>query len=133
MSYTRVDATPIDFAPRRGTVLHNLERVSRIVLWAIGHVVLLFAEHAAELAAPFLILGGVIWWAVPQVFAAITLDGTANDILQTIRGRIPHELLLGSHLVSASSLITYGILCIAVVAICRTVTTALTSLMLDRR
>ena len=130
MSYTRLDA-PI--AGPRETLMLQLDRVSRVVLWGAIHAILMFAEHAAELAAPFLILGGAVWWAVPQVLSAITLDGQANDILQMVRTRVPREVLLGGSWVSAGSLVTDGVLCIAVVAICRTVSQGLTTLMLDRR
>ena len=130
MSYTRLDA-PV--AGSREMLMLQLDRISRVVLWGILNAILLFAEHAAELAAPFLILGGVIWWAIPQALAAISLDGQANDVLQMVRARVPQELLLGGSWVSASSLITDGVLCIAVVAICRTVSQGLTTLMLDRR
>jgi hypothetical protein len=137
MNYTRVDSASVGYteshtAQPRNAILLRLERMGRVALWAIVNTALLFAEHAAELAAPFLIIGGAVWWAIPQALSAITLDGPANDMLQVVRARVPHEILLGGNYVSASSLITDGILCIAVVAICRTVTTMITALLLDR-
>lgn len=126
MNYTRIE-TPVqsDGPPR-------IERISRVVAWAILNAALVFAEHAAELAAPFLLLGGAVWWAVPQVLSAITLEGQANDMLLMVRARVPHEILLAGSYVSASSLIVDGLLCIGVVAICRTGVTAIASLLLDR-
>ena len=131
MSYTRIEAAV--GRAREVAAMPQIERVSRMVAWAILNAVLLFAEHAAELAAPFLILGGVIWWAIPQALSAITLDGQANDMLLMVRARVPHEILLGGNYVSASSLIVDGVFCIAIVALCRTAATAITSLLLDRR
>ena len=138
MNYTRVDSPSVNYtetlpARLRQSVFPQLERMGRIALWAVINAALLFAEHAAELAAPFLIIGGAVWWAIPQALSAITLDGPANDMLQTVKARVPHEMLFGGNYVSASSLITDGVLCIAVVAICRTITTMLTTLLLDRR
>lgn len=126
MNYTRIETPAQSDGPPR------IERVSRVVAWAILNAALVFAEHAAELAAPFLLLGGAVWWAVPQVLSAITLDGQANDMLLMVRARVPHEILLAGSYVSASSLIVDGLLCIGVVAVCRTGVTAIASLLLDQ-
>ena len=91
------------------------------------------AEHLAELLAPLLLLGGAVWWAIPRASAAITLEGQANDLLQMVRNRVPHDVYIDGSYYSAGTLIWDGVLLIGVVAICRTLSTALTALLLDRR
>ncbi len=118
---------------RRPLVLPMLGRFACVGIWSVLNVGLLFAETLAELLAPFLLIGGAIWWAIPRALAAITLDGPANDVLQMVRARVPHDIYLDGSYYSASSLITDGIWLIAVVAICRTLSTALAALLLDRR
>ena len=127
MSFTRASIQPLAYAPA------PLMRAARVVVWAVINAALLFAEQVAELAAPFLFLAGTVWYAIPHALAAITLDGPANDMLHLVRSRVPHTILMGDTYVSASSLIYYAIICVAVVAICRTASTAITSLLLDRR
>ena len=128
MSYTRINA---DLDERR--VLPGLSHWARLAVWSVANAILVFAEHLAELFAPFLLLAGVIWWAVPRGLAAITLDGQANDLLQIVRARVPHDVYLDGSYYSAGTLIWDGIYLVAVVAICRTLSTVITTLLLDRR
>ncbi len=133
MSYTRLEAHDDD-QPRRQTLwLDGLTKVANIIVWAVITAALLFAEQLAELLAPFLLLAGAAWWALPRALDTITLEGPANDVLQTVRGHIPHEIVLGGDYYTAGALIWNGILCIAVVAICRTLSALIASLLLDRR
>lgn len=133
MSYTRLEAHDDD-QPQRPTLwLDSLSRGANIVIWAVINAALLFAEQLAELLAPLLMLAGAAWWAIPRALDTITLDGPANEVLQTVRAHIPHEIVLDGDYYTAGSLIWNGILCIAVVAICRTLSTLLANLLLDRR
>ncbi len=129
MSYTRLDA---DLDERR-VLLPGLSHFARLAVWSVVNAILVFAEHLAELFAPFLLLAGAIWWAIPRGLAAITLDGQANDLLQMVRGRVPHDVYIDGSYYSAGTLIWDGIMLVAVVAICRTLSTVITTLLLDRR
>ena len=133
MSYTRYEVEQPGVAPYRSLGFPAVSHVARVVIWSALNAVLLFAEHLAELLAPFLLLGGVIWWAVPKALAAITLDGQANDLLQMIRGHVPHDIYIDGSYYSSGTLFWDGIYLVAVVAICRTLSTAITALLLDRR
>jgi len=131
MSYTSLDVE--EQAGRRPLILPKIGRMACIGIWAVLNAGLLFAEQLAEIAAPLLLLGGAVWWAIPRGLAAITLEGQANDMLQMVRARFPYEIVLNGDVISASTLIDYGILCVVVVAICRTLATGLSTLLLDRR
>ncbi len=131
MSYTSIDVEEQD--ERRPLLLPRIGRLACIGIWAVLNAALLFAEQVAEFAAPLMLLGGVAWWAIPKGLAAITLDGQANDMLQMVRARFPYEIVLDGDVFSASSLINWGITCFVIVAICRTLTTVLATVLLDRR
>ena len=130
MSYSHLEA---EDERARTAFLPQLGRFARLVLWSVVNAALLFGEILAELLAPLLLLGGIVWWAIPRALAAITLDGPPGDLLQLVRSRVPHDIYLDGTYYSAATLITDGLWMIAVVAVCRTVSTALTSLLLDRR
>ncbi len=130
MSYSHLEA---EDERARTAFLPQLGRFARLALWSVVNAALLFGEILAELLAPLLLLGGIVWWAIPRALAAITLDGPPGDLLQLVRSRVPHDIYLDGTYYSAGTLITDGLWMIAVVAVCRTVSTALTSLLLDRR
>ena len=130
MSYSHFE---IEEEEARSTFLPQLGRYARLALWSVLNAALLFGEIVAELLAPLLLLGGIVWWAVPKALASITLDGPPGDLLQVVRSHVPHDIYLNGDYYSAGSLITDGLWMIAVVAICRTASTALTSLLLERR
>lgn len=132
MSYTRLDAAEPVYG-HEGSPLLRLGRLGRIALWSVANALLLFAEQLAEIAAPLCLLAGAVWYAIPKALAAITLDGPANDMLQVARAHVPVEFYLDGSTVSASVLISWGLWAIAVVAICRTLSTALANLLLDPR
>ncbi len=133
MSYTHANVDETELDGRRATVLPGLGQVARVAIWSVLNAVLVFAEHLAELFAPLLLLAGAVWWAIPRGLGALTLEGQANDLLQTVRGHVPHEIYVDGSWYTAGTLIWDGIELIAVVAICRTLSTALTALLLDRR
>lgn len=128
-----MDAEPAVYEDRRPAFLPGLGHVARVAVWSVVNVVLLFAEHLAELLAPFLLIGGAVWWAIPKGLAAITLEGQPGDLLQMVRSHVPHDLYIDGSYYSAGTLIWDGIYLVAVVAICRTLSTAITTLLLDRR
>ncbi len=132
MSYTRLDVDQAEYEERR-VILPALGQVGRLAVWSVVNAILIFCEHLAELFAPLLLLAGAVWWAIPRALGAITLEGQANDLLQVVRGHVPHDVYIDGSYYSAGSLIWDGVLLIGVVAICRTLSTALTTLLLDRR
>jgi hypothetical protein len=133
MSYTRLEAHEEDRPQRQTLWIDGLTKAANVIVWAIINAALLFAEQLAELLAPLFLLAGAVWWAIPRALDTITLDGPANDVLQTVRGHIPHEIVLGGDYYTPGALIWNGVLCIAVVAICRTLSILLATLLLDRR
>jgi hypothetical protein len=130
MSYSHLN---LEDEPSSSTVLPQLGLYARLGVWSVLNVALLFCEQLGELMAPLFMVGGIIWWAIPRLLGAITLDGQAGDVLQLVRTKIPHDLYLNGSYYSAGSLISDGLWMIALVAICRTGSTALTTLLLDRR
>ena len=130
MSYTRVEGH--DEPETRREPTGWLVKAGGIVVWAVINASILFAEQLAELLAPLLLLAGAAWWAVPKALDSLKLDGPANDILQQVRAHVPEELFLGGSYYTAHSLIYDGLWCIAVVAICRTLSNLLTNLLLER-
>jgi hypothetical protein len=132
MSYTRINLAADDLDERR-VFLPGLTQAARVAIWSVANALLVFAEHLAELFAPFLLLGGAIWWAIPRGLAAITLEGQANDMLQIMRSHVPHDVYIDGSYYSSGTLIWDGVFLVAVVAICRTLSTAITTLLLDRR
>ncbi len=133
MSYTRAEVDEAEYEDRRGFVLPDTNRIAKVAAWSVVNAVLVFCEHLAELFAPLLLLAGAVWWAVPRALEAITLDGQANDLLQIVRSHVPHDIYVDGSYYSAGTLIWDGVKLIAVVAICRTLSVALTTLLLDRR
>ncbi|WP_158746418.1 hypothetical protein [Acidisphaera sp. L21] len=130
MSYSHLD---IEDEPLPPAFLPQLGRYARLAVWSVLNAALVFGEQIGELLAPLFILAGIIWWAVPKALEAITLEGPAADLLQNVRNHVPHDVYLSGSYYSASSLISDGLWLIALVAICRTATTAITTLLLDRR
>ncbi len=133
MSYTRMDVDQAELDDRRPVLLPALGHVARVAVWSAINAVLIFAEHLAELFAPLLLLAGAVWWAVPHAMDSLKLDGQANDLLQIVRSHVPHEVYLDGSWYTAGTLVWDGVKLIAVVAICRTLSTALATLLLDRR
>ncbi len=133
MSYTRIDVDEAELDDRRPILLPALGHAARIAIWSVINATLIFAEHLAELFAPLLLLAGAVWWAVPRALGALTLEGQANDLLQIVRSHVPHEAFIDGSYYTAGTLIWDGVELIAVVAICRTLSTAITALLLDRR
>ena len=129
MSYTELEA---EDERARTAFLPQFGRYARLALWSVLNVALLFGEILAELLAPLLLLGGIVWWAVPRALAAITLDGPPGDVLQMVRSHVPHDIYLDGSYYSAGTLITDRLWLIALVAVCRTASAALANLLLDR-
>ena len=132
MSFTRLDAGDGARAGRRLPVLPLIGKFVSLVAWAAINVGLLFAEQLAELLAPVLLLAGAAWWAIPRGLDALKLEGPANDILLQVRGHVPLDAMVAGHELSASVLLNDGLLCIGVVAICRTLSNLLSRLLLER-
>jgi hypothetical protein len=130
VSYSRVESR--EGAETRRMPLVWLTRAAGVVVWAVINTVILFAEQLAELLAPLLLLAGAIWWAVPKGLEALKLDGPANDILLQVRAHVPLEIAIGDSFYTAHTLIYDGLWCIAVVAICRTLSHLLTNMLLER-
>ena len=130
MSYTQFE---LEDEREHSQFLPQLGRYARLALWSVLNAALLFGEQLGELLAPLLLLGGIVWWAIPRALASLTLDGPAGDLLQIVRSRVPHDIYVNGDYYSAGTLITDGLWMIALVAVCRTAATAITTLLLHRR
>ena len=130
MNYSRLDG---ELARPAAWRMPEASRLVRLGIWSVANAALVFAEHLAEMLAPLLLLAGAVWWIVPRALDAITLDGQAADILAIVRARVPHELYLGGAYYSAGVLITDALWLVAVVAVCRTLSTTLAVLLLESR
>ena len=130
MSFSQFE---IEHEPARTAFLPQLGRYARLAIWSVINPGLLFAEILGELLAPLLLLGGIVWWAIPRALAAITLEGPPADLLQMVRSRVPHDIYLNGDYYSAGTLISDGLWMIGLVAVCRTASIAITTLLLDRR
>ncbi|MFT8367921.1 MAG: hypothetical protein ABF888_01435 [Acetobacter papayae] len=105
------------------TILHLI----CTALWVICHFVAGFIQQVAELLAPFLLIAGVVWAAVPTLTGALTrstaaADPQARDAISNAAAAIPHEIILGGHMLSATSLIYDGIGLMALAAAASTLT-----------
>ncbi len=130
MNYTRAEVR--DAAEPQPWAMPEPAQLARLAVWSVANMALVFAEHLAELFAPLLLLAGAVWWAIPRGLDAITLDGQAADLLETVRSRVPHEVYFGGSYYTAGSLIADGLWLVAAVAVCRTLSTVLATLLLHR-
>lgn len=134
MSYVQRD---IDEAGGRARHLSTVMGVAwlmgRTVVWAVINVALVFTEQVAELLAPLLLLAGAVWWALPRVLGLIVLDGQANDVLRGVTAKLPTEIMLAGHWLSAATLVTDAFLLFALVAVCRTLAALMTRMLFSDR
>jgi len=96
--------------------------VIRMALWSVCYFLFYFAQQIAELLAPLLLILGIGWAILPHIIGAITTslpntDPQAHDVMNHVVGTIPHEISIGGHLLTPSSLIFDGILLMALAAI----------------
>jgi hypothetical protein len=89
--------------------------VQGVVLFAVG-----FIEIIAEVLAPIVSICGIAWAVLPGVLANMGPEGPARDMINSVVQAVPKELHVGHSVITASSLILYGLVLIAVVALCRT-------------
>jgi len=99
-------------------LLGILGRTARITLWGLVTFALTFLEQIAEILAPLLLVAGIAWWVVVHVTAGLHVDPMVQGILD----QVPTQYRVGGYNLSPSSLITNGVLMVAVVAACRTLT-----------
>ncbi|MFC0408894.1 hypothetical protein [Roseomonas elaeocarpi] len=99
-------------------LLGILGRTARITLWGLVTFALTFLEQIAEILAPLLLVAGIAWWLVVHVTAGLHVDPMVQGILE----QVPTRYWVGGYNLSPSSLITNGVLAVAVVAACRTLT-----------
>ena len=131
MSYSHLE---IEDAEARPAFLPQLGRYARLALWSV------LQRHPAVRRDPGRTAGAAAFTGgqssggrFPRRLGAITLDGQPGELLQMVRSRVPHDIYLNGDYYSAGTLISDGLWLVAVVAICRTASTALATLLLDRR
>ena len=99
-------------------------RIAKVVARGVALFGFSFVEIIAELLAPVVLICGIGWAALPSILSmASTAEGQAHDVLNTVLQSVPRELRVGHTLVTPTGLIVDGLLLIAVVALCRTLQT----------
>lgn len=94
----------------------------RLGVWSVLYFLFYLAQQVAELLAPLLLIAGIGWAALPHVVSAVSssaghVDAQAHDVMVHVADAIPHEIMLGSHLLTPSGLIFDGILLMALAAL----------------
>ncbi|MBS4074460.1 hypothetical protein KGY14_04550 [Ameyamaea chiangmaiensis] len=99
----------------------DLARALRLGLWLVAHFVFYFVQQVAELLAPFVLILGVGWAILPKAMEAVTrstssADPQTHDIIAHVSDAIPAQIVVGSHVLTASGLIFDGFALMAVAA-----------------
>lgn len=96
-------------------------------IWAIAHALSCFLLQITELFAPFLLLIGLGWSAIPQIinFANnalnnATSDQQTKDLVEHVTHSVPMQLKVSGHLITPHALIMDGILLMIVAALAST-------------
>ena len=115
------------FLPPRaeGPSRFHIARIARVGICAVVCGVFYFVQQVTELLAPLVLILGVGWSARPHIGGAIgtsaaAADPQTRDIVTHVAGTIPHQIVIGSHIVTAASLVTDGLLMMAAAALCAT-------------
>jgi hypothetical protein len=103
----------------------SLGRLLRVAVCAVFYALFYFVQQVTELLAPLVLILGVGWSVLPHLIGAIgtsaaTADPQARDIVTHLAGTIPHQIVVGSYVVTATSLVTDGVLLMAAAALCAT-------------
>lgn len=98
------------------------------LLWAACHFAFCFILQISELTAPFLLILGVGWLAVPQIisFASKGMNGTVTDAqtqetITHLNQSFPSQIIVHNHLLTPHILITYGLALVAIAAFSATI------------
>lgn len=115
------------FLPSAGRVPSRLDigRLVRVALCAVFYCLFYFVQQVTELLAPLVLILGVGWSVLPRLIGAIgasaaAADPQARDIVTHVAGTIPQEIVVGSHVLTAWSLVTDGLLMMGAAAVCAT-------------
>ena len=96
-------------------------RLSRTVLQGVILFAVGFVEIIAEVLAPIVLISGIAWSVVPGLLTGIGPEGPARDMINSVVQSVPREFHYGHSVMTPGTLIMYGVVLIAVVALCRTV------------
>ncbi|GAA4485597.1 hypothetical protein GCM10023157_30650 [Gluconacetobacter asukensis] len=113
------------FLPPRagGSQRFPIARIARVAICAVFYGLFYFVQQVTELLAPLVLILGVGWGALPHIVGAIgtsaaSADPQTRDIVTHVAGTIPHQIVIGSHVVTADSLVVDGLLMMAAAAVC---------------
>ncbi|GBR02022.1 hypothetical protein [Acetobacter oeni] len=112
---------PAEFGGERSAG-SRLTSVIRLGIWSTLYFLFYLAQQIAELLAPLLLILGIGWAALPYIVGAVSsgassVDAQARDVMSHMADAIPHQVVVGSHLLTPSGLIFDGILLMAVAAL----------------
>jgi hypothetical protein len=102
-------------------------RLARLVVRGIALFVFSFIEIMAELLAPIALIVGLGWAALPGLLAMAGNSPQARELLGSVVQSVPGELHVGGMVLTPTALIVDGLILIAVVALCRTMQTIVSS------
>lgn len=106
---------------------NTLFKMILTIVWAVCHFAFFFIQQIAEIFAPLLLIIGIIWKILPSLaHSAVGMVDASDPQIRDMVGRgtdlIPTSLTIAGHTISASSLISDGLLLIALTALCATIT-----------
>ncbi len=102
-------------------------RLARAVVRGVVLFAIALIEIMAEMLAPIVLICGVGWAMLPGLLSMAGTEGQARELLSNVMQSIPKQLHVGSMVVTPTALIADGLLLIAVVALCRTLQTIISS------
>ncbi|NHN85358.1 hypothetical protein GOB93_12005 [Acetobacter musti] len=100
----------------------RLASIIRLGIWSVLYFLFYLAQQIAELLAPLVLILGIGWAALPHVLGAVSsgagsVDAQARDVMSHVADAVPHQILVGSHLLTPSGLIFDGVMLMAVAAL----------------
>jgi hypothetical protein len=98
-------------------------RIARLVMRGVVLFAFSFIEIMAELLAPIVLICGIGWAALPSLLSMAGNSGQARELLGSAVQSVPSEIHFGGMAFTPTALIVDGLLLIAVVALCRTMQT----------
>ena len=116
--------SPRDLLRRHGPALAG--HAARVGVWGIVHFAAALMQQVAELFAPFALVVGIGWYALPRVLGLIENgDGQMHDVLSGLADHVPQSVDIGGHVLTPAGLVFDGFMVMALAALLSTVSAVL--------